>query len=108
MCINEGLELVANVFQSFLARYLERNFAKRVVLLVPMPDTDIGITALLLKLRSSNPQHNIAVSCLTTRRVQLQNRTTCSVKILTSISPYISNGEIEVEVSAEQVARFRN
>ena len=108
LCINEGLELVANVFQSFLARYLERNFAKRVVLLVPMPDTDIGTTALLLKLRSSNPRHNIAVSCLTTRRVQLQNRATCSVEISTSIPPYISNGEIEVEVSAEQVARFCN
>ena len=84
LCINEGLELVANVFQSFLARYLERNFAKRAVLLVPMPDTDIGITALLLKLRSSNSRHNIAVSWLTTRHVQLQNRATCSVKISTS------------------------
>ena len=47
LCINEGLELVANVFKSFLARYLERKFVKRVVLLVPMPDTDIDITALL-------------------------------------------------------------
>ena len=59
LCINEGLELVANVFQSFLARYLERKFTKRVVLLVPMPDMDIGITALLLKLRSSNSRHNL-------------------------------------------------
>ena len=24
LCINEGLELVANVFQTFLVRYLER------------------------------------------------------------------------------------
>ena len=108
LCINESLELVVNVFQSFLAKYLERNFAKRVVLLVPMPDTDIGITALPLKLRSSNSRHNIAVSWLTTRRVQLQNRVTCSVEILTSISPCISNGEIEVEVSTEQAARFCN
>ena len=52
--IKEGLELVANVFKSFLARYLEKKFAKRVVLFVPMSDTDIDITALLLKLRSSN------------------------------------------------------
>ena len=66
LCINKGLELVANVFKSFLARYLERKFAKRAILLVPMPD----MTALLLKLRSSNSRHNIAVNWLTTRRVQ--------------------------------------
>ena len=106
--IKEGLELVANVFKSFLATYLARKFDKRVALLVLMPDTDIGITALPLKLRSSNSRHNIAVSWLTTRRVQLQNRVTCSVEILTSISPCISNGEIEVEVSTEQAARFCN
>ena len=103
--IKEGLELVANVFKNFLARYLEKKFAKRMVLLVPMPDTDIDITALLL---SSNSRHNIAVNWLTTRRVQLQNRAACSVEISTSISPYNSNGEIEVEVSTAQAARFCN
>ena len=108
LCIHKGLELVANVFQSFVARYLERKFDKRVVLLVPMPDTDIGITALLIQLRTSNSQHNIAVNWLTTRRVQLQNHAACSVEILTSISPCISNDEIEVEVSTEQAARFCN
>ena len=102
LCINEGLELVAHVFKSFLARYLERKFAKRAVLLVPMPDMDIDITALLLKLRSSNSRHNIAVNWLTTRRVQLQNPAACSVEISTSIS------QIEVEVSTEQAAGFCN
>ena len=100
--------MAANVFKNFLARYLERKFAKRVVLLVPMPDMDIDITALLLKLQSSNSQHNIAVNWLTTRRVQLQNRAACSVEISTSISPYNSNGEIEVKVSTAQAARFCN
>ena len=71
LCCKEGLELVANVFKSFLATYLATKFTKKVVLLVHMPDTDIGITALLLKLRSSNSRHDIAVNCLTTRRVQL-------------------------------------
>ena len=100
--------MVANVFKSFLARYLERKFAKRAVLLVPIPDMDIEITALLLKLQSSNSQHNIAVNWLTTKRVQLQNRAACSVEISTSISPYNSNGEIEVKVSTAQAARFCN
>ena len=108
LCINESLELVVNVFQSFLAKYLERNFAKRVVLLVPMPDTDIGITALPLKLRSSNSRHNIAVNWLTTRRVQLQNRAACSVETSTSISPLEMHGDIEVKISTEQVTRFCN
>ena len=71
LCSNEGLELVANVFRSFLVRYLERKFTKGVVFLVPMPDMDIGIIALLLKLWSSNSQHSIAVNWSTTRRVQL-------------------------------------
>ena len=53
-CINKCSELVANVFESFLVRYLERKFIKRAILLVPVPDTDIGITALLLKLQSLN------------------------------------------------------
>ena len=100
--IKEGLELVANVFKNFLARYLERKFVKRAVLLVPMPDTDIGITALLLKLRSSNSRHNIAVNWLTTRRVQLQNPAACSVETSTSIC------DIEVEISTEQAAGFCN
>ena len=73
-----------------------------------MPVTDIDITALLLKLQSSNSQHNIAVNWLTTRRVQLQNCAACTVEILTSISPCISNGKIEVEVPTEQAARFCN
>ena len=47
-------------------------FTKRVVLLMPMPDTDIDKTASLLKLRSSNSRYNVAVNWLTTRRVQLQ------------------------------------
>ena len=58
----KGLELVDNVFKSFLARYVERKFTKKAVLLVPVPDTDIGITALLLKLQSSNSRRNIAVN----------------------------------------------
>ena len=108
LCINEGLELVANVFKSFLARCLERKFVKRAVLLVPMPDTDIDIIALLLKLRNSNSRHNIAVNWLTTRRVQLQNRAACAVETLTSISPLELYGDIEVEISTEQAARFCN
>ena len=88
LCINEGLELVAIVFKSFLVRYLERKFANGVVLLVPMPDTDIGITALLLKLQSSNSRHSIGVNWSTTRHAQLQNQAACSVEISTSISPY--------------------
>ena len=101
LCINKDLELVA---KSFLVRYLERKFAKRAVLFVPVPDMDIGITALLLKLQSSNSQHSIVVNWLTTNHVQLQNRAACVVEISTSISPYNSNGEIEVEVSTEQAA----
>ena len=52
--INKGLELIANFFQSFPATYLERKFAKSVILLVPMPDTNIGITASLLTFWGSN------------------------------------------------------
>ena len=106
--VKEGLGLVANVFKSFLARYLARKFDKRVVLLVLMPDTDIGITASLLKLWSSNSRHNIGVNWLTTRRVQLQNRATCSAETSTSISPLEMYGDIEVEISTEHVARFCN
>ena len=102
--IKEGLGLVANVFKSFLATYLARKFNKRVVLLVLMPDTDIGITTSLLKLRGSNSRHNIGVNWLTTRRVQLQNRAACSAETLTSISPLETYGDIEVEISTEHVA----
>ena len=77
-----------------------RKIATRVVLFVPMSDTDIGITALLLKLQSSNSRHNIAVNWLTCR-VQLQNKATCLVETSTSISLYNSNGDIEVGVSTE-------
>ena len=69
-----------------------------------MPDTDVGITALLLQFQSSNSQHNIAVNWLTTSRVQLQNRVASSVETSTSISPY----NIEVEVSTEQAVRYCN
>ena len=106
--ITEGLELVANVFKSFLTTYLARKFDKRVVLLVLMPDTDIGITASLLKLRSSNSRHSIGVNWLTTRRVQLQNWAACSAETSTSISPLEMYGDIEVEISTEHVARFCN
>ena len=54
-CINKCSKLVANVFESFLVRYLERKFIKRAILLVPVPDTDIGITALLLSFRAQTP-----------------------------------------------------
>ena len=106
--IKEGLGLVVNVFKSFLATYLARKFNKRVVLLVLMPDTDIGITASLLKLRSSNSRHNIGVNWLTTRRAQLQNRAACSAETSTSILPLEMYGDIEVEISTKHVARFCN
>ena len=64
-----------------------------------MPDTDIGITALLLKLRSSNSRHNIAVNWLTTRRIQLENQAACSVGTSTSILPLEMHGDIEVDIS---------
>ena len=73
-----------------------------------MPDTDIGITALLLKLQSSNSRHNIAVNWLTTRCVQLQNRAACSVETSTSILPLEMHSDIEVEISTEQAVQFCN
>ena len=73
-----------------------------------MPDTDIDITALLLKLRSSNSQHNIAVNWLTTRRVQLQNPAACSVETSTSISPLELYSDIGIKISTEQAAPFCN
>ena len=106
--IKEGLESVANNFKSFLARYLVRKVTKMCVLLVPMPDMDIDTTALLLKLRSSNSRHNIAVNWLTTRRVQLQNRAACSVETFTSISPLELYGDIEVEITTTQATGFCN
>ena len=77
-------------------------------MLVPIPDTDIVITALLLKLRSSNSRHNIAVNWLTTRRIQLQNRAACSVGTSTSILPLEMRSDIEVKISTVQAARFCN
>ena len=106
--IKEGLGLVANVFKSFLATYLARKFDKRVVLLVPMPNADIGITASLLKLRNSNSRHNIGVNWLTRRHVQLQNRAACSAETSTSILPLEMYGDIEVEISTEHIVRFCN
>ena len=79
-----------------------------MVLLVLMPDMDIGITASLLKLWSSNSRHNIGVNWLTTRHVQLQNQAACSAETSTSISPLEMYGDIEVEISTEHVARFCN
>ena len=60
-----------------------------------MPDTDIGITALLLKLRSSNSRHNVAANLLITKLVQLQNRAACSVETSTSILPLVLYGDID-------------
>jgi len=54
--------IVYNVIETVLAGYLVRKLAKRVVLLVLKPGTDIDITTLLFSLQSSNSPHSIAMN----------------------------------------------
>jgi len=103
ICITKGVELVYNVIET---GYLVQELAKRVVLLILKPGTDIGITNLLFNLQSSKSHvHKITMNWFTTSCVQVQNQPACSVETSPSILTYIC---YKGEVSTEQAEQFCN